>query len=97
MITSDEPGIYLEGRYGIRLETITLCVPDESNEYGNFLKFEPLTFAPLDLDAILPSYMDESDVRKLNRYHEMVWEKVSPYLEGDVKDWLREATRKINK
>lgn len=97
MITSDEPGIYLEGRYGIRLETITLCVPDESNEYGNFLKFEPLTFAPIDLDAILPSYMDESDVRKLNRYHEMVWKKVSPYLEGDVKDWLREATRKINK
>jgi Xaa-Pro aminopeptidase len=95
MITSDEPGIYIEGKYGIRTETITECVEAETNEYGRFLRFEPLTFAPIDLDAIDPTCMEPSDIERLNRYHRQVWEVISPYLEGDEKEWLKEATREI--
>lgn len=95
MITSDEPGIYLEGKYGIRIETITECVEDRTTEFGRFLRFEPLTYAPIDLDAVDPSLMDASDIWKLNDYHKKVWEKVSPYLKGDEKEWLEEATREI--
>lgn len=95
MITSDEPGIYLEGKYGIRIETITECVEDRTTQFGRFLRFEPLTYAPIDLDAIDPSLMDASDIRKLNDYHRKVWEKISSFLEGDEKEWLREATREI--
>jgi Xaa-Pro aminopeptidase len=95
MITSDEPGIYIEGKYGIRTETITECVEAETNEYGRFLRFEPLTFAPIDLDAIDPTCMEPSDIERLNRYHRQVWEVISPYLEGDEKEWLKAATREI--
>lgn len=95
MITSDEPGIYIEGKYGIRTETITECVEAETNEYGRFLRFEPLTFAPIDLDAIDPACMEPSDIERLNRYHRQVWEVISPYLEGEEKEWLKEATRAI--
>lgn len=92
MITSDEPGIYLEGKYGIRTETITECVEDRTTEFGRFLRFEPLTYAPIDLDAVDLSLMDASDIRKLNDYHRKVWEKISPFIEGDEREWLREAT-----
>lgn len=97
MITSDEPGIYLEGKYGIRTETITECVEDETNEFGRFLRMEPLTYAPIDLEAIDPRQMELSDIEKLNDYHRRVWEKISPYLEGDEKAWLKEATKPISR
>lgn len=95
MITSDEPGMYVEGRYGIRTESITLCVGDCTNAYGNFLRFEPLTYVPIDLEGLNPEQMDASDIDKLNRYHRMVWEKISPFLEQDQLEWLRQATRQI--
>lgn len=91
MITSDEPGIYLEGKYGIRTETITECVEDRTTGFGRFLRFEPLTYAPIDMDAIDLSLMDASDIRKLRDYHRKVWEKISPFLEGDEREWLREV------
>lgn len=95
MITSDEPGIYWEGKYGIRTETITECVEDETNEFGRFLRFAPLTYAPIDLEAIDSSQMDASDIEKLNDYHRLVWEKISPFLSGEERAWLKEATRAI--
>ncbi len=95
MITSDEPGMYVENAYGIRIETIVECVEDETNEFGRFLRFAPLTYAPIDLDAIDRSMMDASDIRKLNEYHQIVFEKVSPFLEEEERSWLREATRAI--
>lgn len=95
MITSDEPGMYREGRYGIRTETIVECLLDVKNEFGQFLHFEPLTYAPIDLRAIDPSLMDRSDIAKLNDYHKKVWEKVSPYLDGEELSWLKNATREI--
>ena len=95
MINSDEPGIYIEGSHGIRTENLVVCVKDEKNQYGQFMKFEYLTYVPIDLDAIDKSLMSTEDVRLLNQYHKAVYEKISPYLEGDEKEWLKEATREI--
>ncbi len=95
MINSDEPGIYIEGSHGIRTENLLVCVKDEKNQYGQFMKFEYLTYVPIDLDAIDKSLMHPEDVELLNQYHKAVYEKISPYLEGDEKEWLKEATREI--
>ena len=95
MITSDEPGVYIEGSYGIRTENLVLCVEDEKNEYGQFLRFEYLTYVPIDLEVIDREIMSERDVELLNRYHEQVYEKISPYLDEDERVWLAEATRAV--
>ena len=72
-----------------------LCVKDEKNAYGQFMRFEYLTMAPIDVEGIDKSLMSERDVELLNEYHEMVYEKISPYLEGEEKRWLREVTKGI--
>ncbi len=95
MITSDEPGVYIEGSHGIRTENLILCVEDEKNEYGQFLRFEYLTYVPIDLEVIDREIMTERDVELLNRYHEQVYEKISPYLDEDERVWLAEATRAV--
>ena len=95
MITSDEPGIYLEGKYGVRLENEILCRKGEKNEYGQFMYFENLTFVPFDLEVIDPEQMDEREKRRLNDFHAQVYERVSPYLEPEEAAWLREATRPV--
>lgn len=95
MVTTDEPGVYLTGEYGIRTENELLCVEDETNEYGRFLKFETLTYAPIDLDAIEPDLMNEKEKALLNTYHQQVYEKISPYLTEEEKNWLYGCTRPI--
>lgn len=95
MITSDEPGVYIEGSHGIRTENLVLCVEDEKNEYGQFLRFEYLTYVPVDLEVIDRGIMSDRDVELLNRYHEQVYEKISPYLEEDERVWLAEVTRAV--
>ncbi|SFP52078.1 Xaa-Pro aminopeptidase [Butyrivibrio proteoclasticus] len=96
MIVSDEPGVYIEGSHGIRIENIVEVVERETNEYGRFLGFDHLTYAPIDLEAIDKKYMQPKDIEKLNNYHKMVYEKVSPFIDDeDVKKWLKEATRAI--
>ena len=95
MITSDEPGIYLEGKYGIRLENEILCRKGEKNEYGQFMYFENLTFVPFDLECIDPTQMDRSEIEKLNDFHAKVYEKVALYLEEEEAAWLKEATRAL--
>ena len=97
MLTSDEPGIYIEGSHGIRTENLMLCRKAEKNMYGQFMRFEFVTMVPIDLDGIDTQYMTEKDVELLNNYHKEVYEKISPYLEGDEKEWLKEATRTISK
>ena len=92
MITSDEPGAYLEGEYGIRLENLVLTVEREKTEYGEFLGFKPLTLVPFDRDAILPEKLSEQERRTLNAYHERVYETISPYLTQNEAEWLREQT-----
>ncbi len=95
MITSDEPGVYLEGEYGIRIENELLCVKDEKNEYGQFMRFEPITWCPIDLDGIDPELMNEKEKAQLNDYHKQVYEKISPYLDEDEREWLTVYTREI--
>ena len=95
MLTSDEPGIYIEGSHGIRTENLILCRKAEKTEHGQFMRFEFVTFVPIDLDAIDKSLMRPEDVEMLNAYHREVYEKISPYLTAEEADWLREATREI--
>lgn len=97
MITTDEPGVYIEGKYGIRTENELICVKDEKNEYGQFMRFENITYVPIDLDAILPEEMSAKERRELNEYHQMVYEKVSPYLTDEEREWLKTYTRPIYK
>lgn len=90
MITSDEPGIYLEGKYGIRLENMIVCCRDPECE--SFLCFDPLTMVPFDKDAILTENMTTKEIAWLNAYHLKVYEKIAPFLPPAEKEWLREAT-----
>lgn len=96
MITSDEPGFYLEGRIGIRHENLMVCLQDEKNEYGQFLRFEPLTLTPFDLDGIDPSLMTDREKKLLDQYHQKVYETIGPLLPEEEQEWLRLATRPIS-
>ena len=95
MVTSDEPGLYIEGSHGIRTENLLLCRKAEKTPYGQFMKFETLTWAPIDTEAIDLSVMEPSDVLLLNEYHKQVYEKLSPYLNEEEREWLKEATKAI--
>ncbi len=95
MITSDEPGIYLEGRFGIRLENLLVCARKRENTFGVFLGFEPLTMVPFDREAILGEMLSEKERNWLNTYHRKVFETLSPYLEEEERRWLREETAEI--
>lgn len=95
MVTTDEPGLYIEGSHGIRIENELLCRRGEENEYGQFMYFEDLTCVPIDLDALEPSLMTDTDRARLNAYHSQVFERLSPYFEGEELAWLKEATREI--
>ncbi len=95
MVLTDEPGIYIEGSHGIRLENELLVCEGEKNEYGQFMHFDTLTYIPMDLDAIDTSVMTAEDKKLLNEYHKNVYEKVSPYLNDEEKEWLRIYTREI--
>jgi len=95
MICSDEPGIYIEGSHGIRTENLIVCRKAGKNEYGQFMEFEYLTFVPIDLDALDPELMEKKDIGYLNEYHKQVYEKISPYLTDEEREWLKEATREI--
>ena len=95
MITTDEPGVYLEGKYGIRTENELVCKKAEKNEYGQFMEFENITYAPIDLDAIDPDQMSPREKKMLNDYHKKVYETISPYLTEEERDWLKVYTREI--
>ena len=95
MITTIEPGIYIEGSHGIRVENEILCRKGAFNEYGQFMEFETITFAPIDLDGIDPQYMTKTEREWLNNYHAQVFEKISPYLTAEETEWLKEYTRAI--
>lgn len=95
MVTTDEPGLYLEGEYGIRTENELLCKKAEKNEYGQFMEFETITYAPIDLDAILPEEMTARERKLLNDYHKTVYAKLAPYLSAEEREWLAEYTREI--
>lgn len=95
MTVTNEPGIYLEGKFGVRIENTLLIVPAESTSFGDFLKFEALTLAPIDTAPIVLEMLSTEEREWLNNYHRRVYESLSPYLEGNEKEWLRKATLPI--
>ncbi len=92
MTVTDEPGVYLEGRFGVRTENTLLIIPAEETESGKFLQFEPLTLCPIDLRPIIQEMLNDEEKEWLNQYHETVYAKLSPYLEPSETAWLRQAT-----
>ena len=94
-VCSDEPGIYIEGSHGIRTENMMFCKNAEKTAYGQFLEFEYLTCAPIDLEPVDVSLMEEQDIAWLNEYHKWVYEMISPYLTEAEAAWLKEATRPV--
>lgn len=94
-VTTDEPGIYLEGQYGIRLENELVCRKGAKNEYGQFMYFDNITVAPIDLDCIDVNEMLPIDKKRLNEYHKKVYEILSPYMTAEENEWLKEYTREI--
>jgi Xaa-Pro aminopeptidase len=95
MVTSNEPGVYVEGGYGIRIENEIIVESDYENEYGAWLKFRTLTCAPIDLEAVDVTLLSEKEKQTLNAYHKWVREKLSPRFEGETREWLLEATREV--
>ena len=94
-IFSDEPGVYFEGKFGIRIENLLLCKKDELNEYGQFLSFEPITMVPFDLQLIDKRYLDDETVKAINAYHREVYRTLYPYLNDEERLFLTRATRSI--
>ena len=91
MTVTDEPGVYLAGKFGVRIENALLVVPYKETEFGKFLQFEPLTLCPIDKAPIMKELLLQEEVDWLNDYHQHVFEKLSPYLDFDEKEWLRVA------
>lgn len=94
MILSDEPGVYVEGKFGIRLENAIMCV-DKSEGARRLLGFEALSYAPFDIDSIDLDELDKKDIAYLNKYHKLVYDEISPYLEENERLWLENATKNI--
>ena len=95
MVTTNEPGIYIEGSHGIRIENEIVTRKAEKNMYGQFMDFEVVTFAPIDLDGIVPELMTHEEREYLNWYHGQVFEKISPHLTDEEREWLKKYTRAI--
>ena len=95
MILSNEPGVYKAGSHGIRIENIMAVKKGVKNEDGQFMEFEGLTYAPIDLDLIDTSRMEKRDIDNLNRYHRQVYEKIAPLMKEEEATWLKEVCRKI--
>lgn len=95
MILSDEPGVYFENRYGIRLENLLLCRKAEKTDHGQFMAFDTLTMVPFDRRAIDPAQMSKQELTLLNRYHAAVYQAISPHLTAEERIWLYEATQPL--
>lgn len=96
MTITDEPGVYLAGRFGVRIENVLLIVGGDSTESGNFLRMEPLTLCPIDTTVIDRWLLDDYEVEWLNDYHRRVYEELAPHLTDDERQWLAEATAAID-
>lgn len=95
MVTSNEPGVYKAGSHGIRIENLTLVCKDKVGMFGEYLKFETLTLCPICTKGIIKEMMTTEELEWLNNYHQMVYEKLSPFLNEDENVWLKRATASI--
>lgn len=97
MTVTDEPGLYLSGKFGVRIENTLLIKDYQTTEFGKFLQMESLTLCPIDLTPVDFSMLQPEEIEWLDTYHRDVFEKLSPYLEGEDLGWLREATRLVDR
>ena len=97
MITSNEPGLYREGEYGIRCENLVLTVPAFTTDFGEFLRFETLTLFPFDLRLFDVNLMSDAEIDWVNSYHTMVCEKLLPQLDAAAQEWLISKTRPLTR
>ena len=93
MTVTNEPGIYVEGKFGVRIENTMLTVEYKNTDFGNFLKFQPLTLCPIDQRPIDFSLLDNEEIQWLNQYHKLVYDELSPFLNPEEQAWLRQATK----
>lgn len=94
-LSSNEPGLYFDGKYGIRLENDILTKHIKSNEYGDFMGFETLTLCPFDKDLIDKNFLNKEEIKFLNKYHKLVYNKINKYLNADQKKWLKKITLEV--
>ena len=97
MTVTDEPGLYVAGQFGVRIENTLLVVEAQETAFGRFLKFEPLTLCPIDTRPIDLSLMTDEELTWLNDYHRMVYERLSLLLDADEREWLAKATEEIRR
>lgn len=97
MTLTDEPGIYKAGRHGIRTENMLLIVPAQESEFGTFYKFEPLTLCPIDKEAIIVGMLSDEELAWFNEYHQLVYKRLSPLLNEEDQQWLKEATQPLKR
>jgi Xaa-Pro aminopeptidase len=95
MTITDEPGLYLEGKFGVRVENTLLVVPAMETAFGRYLQFEPLTLCPIDKRPIMVEMLTDEERRWLNDYHALVYQRLSPCLTQEENDWLKAQTSKI--
>ena len=95
MTITDEPGLYLDGRFGVRIENTLLTVPYVTTEFGRFLRFEPLTLCPIDTKPIMTNMLSDEERQCLNAYHAMVYERLAPMLDEEHREWLKKKTEAI--
>ena len=95
MDVTNEPGVYMEGSHGIRIENVMVAKNDIKNGDGQFMHFETLTYVPIDLDAIEVSFLTREVRGYLNEYHKQVYEKIAPFLPNEEKEWLKEVTKEV--
>ena len=95
MITSNEPGLYLEGRYGIRCENLIVTEHYETTEFGEFLHFHPMTLFPFDRNLFELEIMSEEEIKWVNDYHKLVRERLTPLLTPEEAEWLRTTTEPL--
>lgn len=96
MIVTIEPGVYKGGKHGIRIENVAVVEEDIETEFGGkFMKFDNISYCPIDLDGIDVDMLTEAEKKWLNNYHEEVYEKLSPYLNNEEREWLKKETRSI--
>lgn len=96
MLTSNEPGFYKTGEYGIRIENLVVVVEDQRTDFGRFLKFDTVTLFPIDLNLVEASLLDKKEIAWLNDYHQRVYDEVSPLLDDEEKTWLKEKCALIS-
>ena len=97
MTVTNEPGIYLEGRFGVRIENLMIAMPYKTTAFGDFLQFETLTLCPIDTAPIDVEMLTEDEIQWLDNYHKMVFHRLSPHLDGEDVAWLREATKPLER